>query len=267
MLMAACVVLAGCATQNPEASQGDDSLAPIPSVAFTARDYAFDGPETIPAGYVNVSLANEGQELHHIQFLRAPPNMTANAAVAEASANEWPDWAVLFGGPNVAVPGGPPREATVRLVPGTYVLACYIPTADGTGHAALGMVKAVTVEQPASTTKQPAPADVEIVLDDFTITPATNLTTANRWAHVTNVGQEPHEATLFRLHGNASTEDLLAAFEPGGNGTMPGEAAGGTSFLSPGREVWVPLELEAGRYTFICFIHLEQGMWKEFEVA
>ena len=40
------------------------------TVVFVAHDYGFRGPDQIPACLTPVRILNEGQDLHHIQFLR-----------------------------------------------------------------------------------------------------------------------------------------------------------------------------------------------------
>ena len=58
------VALAACgaeATPTP-------SPTPVPQinqVSFTAIDYGFNGPDSIPAGMTTISLVNEGEDLHH----------------------------------------------------------------------------------------------------------------------------------------------------------------------------------------------------------
>jgi len=57
------------------------------TVTYTARDYAFDGPETIAAGWKIVALLNEGKDLHQIQFLKLPEGKTAADFRDEITAN------------------------------------------------------------------------------------------------------------------------------------------------------------------------------------
>jgi hypothetical protein len=51
--------------QSPAARRGGDE-----SVVFVAHDYGFMGPDRLPAGLTTVRIVNEGQDLHHIQFLK-----------------------------------------------------------------------------------------------------------------------------------------------------------------------------------------------------
>src|SRR5919205_417196 len=47
----------------------DNAVTP-PVIDIMASDYAFDAPDTLPAGLVTVRLMNHGQEPHHAQLLR-----------------------------------------------------------------------------------------------------------------------------------------------------------------------------------------------------
>src|SRR5262245_49703476 len=48
----------------------------IPRVAITARDYAFDAPNSVQAGVASYVLRNEGPEPHHAQFVRLNDGVT-----------------------------------------------------------------------------------------------------------------------------------------------------------------------------------------------
>ena len=55
----------------------------VNQVSFTAVDYGFEGPESIPAGITSITLVNQGRELHHQQLLKLPEGMTAIDLFAE----------------------------------------------------------------------------------------------------------------------------------------------------------------------------------------
>ena len=106
-------------------------------VDVVATDYAFkfDGP--IAAGRTSFVLTNEGKEAHFLLVAKLKEGVT----VEEALAMEDPE-AVIEGEweTGAAAPGGDDEEViTFDLEPGTYALLCFIPSADGTPHAALGM--------------------------------------------------------------------------------------------------------------------------------
>src|SRR5262245_35231120 len=56
-------------TQSSAAATQSSVVTP-PVIDIMASDYAFDAPDTLPAGMVTVRLMNDGQEPHHAQLLR-----------------------------------------------------------------------------------------------------------------------------------------------------------------------------------------------------
>ena len=92
--------------------------------------------------------------------------------------------------------------------------------------------------------------------------------------NVSNTGKELHEYALGRLDEGKTLDDVKEALESGEDD--PPEwfvDVGGVPLLSPGEELGLTRELEAGTYVFLCFIptpqgvpHVELGMLKSFEL-
>ena len=67
-------VLSACSTKEETPGQ---NLAAAPNVvSLTATEYAFEAPDTIPAGWTNFRLANRGQEVHYGHIVRLEPGRT-----------------------------------------------------------------------------------------------------------------------------------------------------------------------------------------------
>jgi hypothetical protein len=61
---------AALAPRSSEASAaGEEPRAPK-VVTITARDFAFDAPDTLTAGLTTIRLVNQGPDLHHVQLIR-----------------------------------------------------------------------------------------------------------------------------------------------------------------------------------------------------
>lgn len=92
---------------------------------------------------------------------------------------------------------------------------------------------------------------------------------------ISNVGQEFHEYALGRLDEGKTIDDVRALLESGQED--PPEwfrDVGGVPLLSPGEELGLTRELEAGTYVFLCFLpspkgvpHVTLGMLKSFELT
>ena len=109
-------------------------------VDVTATEFAFDiGP--VEAGRTSFVLANEGAEAHFLLLVKLAEGVTLEDALAGEFAEgmtegEWET--------NIAS-AGDDEAITFDVEPGTYGLLCFLPTADGTPHAMLGMQREITV--------------------------------------------------------------------------------------------------------------------------
>jgi hypothetical protein len=141
------LALASSACDKPAPAAGappaQEAAAPAPTVVtVTARDFAFDAPDEIPAGQVTFRFRNDGPDLHHLQLVRLLEGKTpADLQQAMRTPGPLPSWAQLAGGPNAASPGKETRETTV-LPAGNYAMICFIDTPDHVPHVMKGMAKA-----------------------------------------------------------------------------------------------------------------------------
>ncbi len=242
---------------------------------FIAEDYAFTGPEQLESGWHRVRLINRGRDVHQVQFLALPPGKTV-ADVERALASRspsLPNWLRRHGGVNSVAPGDE-ASVSIQLDPGDYLLLCGIPDVAGRPHAMRGMVRALRVAE-AAPSGEPAPrADATLRLNDFVFVMSGPLHAGSRTVHLVNDGRQAHEVVLIRLAAGASAKEFIARYRPGGLPNSAGWEAGGLTGLDPGREGYVHLELEPGRYGLLCFLadpvtgapHFSRGMWMDIEV-
>ena len=244
------------------------------AVVFVARDYGFSGPDRLPAGRTTVRIVNEGQDLHHIQFLKLLRGKSASdfrAAIA-ADAGRLPSWVEHAGGPNAHLPGSE-AAATVNLTEGDYVLICWIPDKNGVPHVVLGMQKALSVRGGKPTkvsTPQPA---VSVKQVDYQFILSKPIRAGLQTIEVRNHGTQPHELVVVRLSPGASVQDVVASFEPGASGPPKGVLVSGITGIEKGERVTFTGEFEPGQYGLICFIpdatgrpHFLRGMTTELTV-
>jgi hypothetical protein len=143
---------------DPAASE---STAPTPSasedamsdaVTYTATEYAFDGPDILPARKVTITLVNDGQEPHEMVLFpveegRGPEDVLEFIEENPKLNGPPPSWVLGEGTGTFAKPGKTADPVSSRLEPGTYLAVCFVSTkqSDGTPHAALGMISEITV--------------------------------------------------------------------------------------------------------------------------
>jgi len=157
------VVLGACtkSTTTTGASPQTAPAKPGP-VTYTAHDFSFEGPATLPAGTKEITLENAGAQKHQLVFVRLDKNQdwTAQDAIdyINENPNAEPKWAVVVGAtqpikPNDSVPvgfgdftGKPKIDPNASLEPGSYLVMCFVGDPQTKqSHAELGMVEKVTV--------------------------------------------------------------------------------------------------------------------------
>ncbi|MEP7152409.1 MAG: hypothetical protein ABI856_11915 [Nitrospira sp.] len=252
-----------------------ESPAQAQVVSFSAEEYAFNGPEEVETGWQMVRLINHGHDVHQVQFLGLPPGKTVDD-VKQALAGRLPrlpNWLRRHGGVNSVAPG---HEASVviHLDPGKYVLLCGIPDATGRPHAMQGMVRSLQVSGPGSRVVAPPQSHKTVSLKDFSFSLSEPLQVDDHILRLFNEGTQAHEMVVIRLAEGASTQDFLTSYRPGGARNPAGAEVGGMTGIDPGREAYVHLDMQLGRYGLICFLadpvsgtsHVVHGMWMDLDV-
>lgn len=244
------------------------------TVTITAHDYSFEAPYWLASGAVTLRLVNKGMEFHHIWLLRIDHGKTAADFIEamKTAHGKLPIWARDIGGPNAPAPGAE-ANATIDLEPGTYLLACAIPSADGVPHVMKGMVHTMTVTKGSRRAALPR-ADVTLMLRDYNFTTSVPLTAGQRIIEVRNYGRQAHEIEMVRLAPGKHAADVLRWLEQP-ESAAPGMPLGGVSPLASGGRSQFTVNLEPGRYAMICFLpdaadgkpHFMHGMMQEVEVG
>jgi uncharacterized cupredoxin-like copper-binding protein len=244
-------------------------------VTLIASDYAFSGPDTIPAGVTTLRMVNTGREPHQAGLIRADSGKTiADLEAAMSAPGAPPAWAVFVGGANLVVPGDT-SNATQLLTPGRYVFICFIPSPDGKPHFAKGMMRPLVVKGPAPSGASEPAADNRIVLNDYGFQIARPVTAGAHVFRVENVGPQLHEVMVLVLAPGKSSADLLAWERGGMKGPAPARPIGGIVGLTPGEHATFTLTLAPGQYLLGCFVpdakdgkaHLAHGMLQAFAVS
>jgi len=249
--------------------------APVaPIVTVTAHDYSLELPDTLPAGAVTLRLVNLGKEFHHVWIARLEAGHTVDDVLKTLAARKsMPSWLKDAGGPNAPRPEGGEATATVTLQPGSYIVACLIPSKDGVPHLMKGMVRQLTVVETTRPARTPE-ADAIMTLRDYTFFLSRPLSAGKHVLEVRNEGTQWHEFELVQLAPGKTPQDVIDFIERG-IGTPPGLPLGGVSPLAAGRTSYMHVDLEPGRYALICFLpdrkdgraHFQHGMTQEFQVS
>lgn len=134
-----------------QAADGPSADAPTADLTIRLKDFSFDMPETLPAGYTTIQVVNDGPEAHEWNIMRLAEGMTLEDAQQYLAAPEGPPPFLLVGGMN-GLSAGLTGFVETDLLPGTYIAICNIPSPanDGHAHATLGMIKEFTVTGPTA---------------------------------------------------------------------------------------------------------------------
>lgn len=294
----AAAAIALCACSQKEAAKPDSpkvaqegaavskaSYDPTTHVAVLhTKDFAFDAPDSVNAGWTTFHLLNDGPSIHHVQFVRLDSGKTVQDLVPALDAviagkAPPPAWLTFVAGPNAPNPGAE-SDATIHLDTGTYAIVCLVDIPSHVAHFDKGMVRILKVTSATATPAAEPTADVTVALADYKFTTTGPLTAAG--AHtfkVSNDGPQPHEVEIVRFAPGKTMKDLgdfmAAAMSPQGpSGPPPGDLIGGVSAGLPKQVSYFTTNLTPGKYAMLCFIndmkdgkpHLEHGMVKEFEV-
>ncbi len=277
LLLALAGILAACgesATTNP--STTPIATQSIPRITITTKDFAFDIPESISTGYVNVTVVNNGTEDHQAQFARL--NNDATLDQFKEALKKGPEAALPLvttaGGISIVKPGQS-QEITLNLAEGQYVALCFLAGQDNVAHTEKGMIDYFKVTGPSNVGQVSVPkADIDVVLKDFTFGLPDTIKAGPLTLKVTNEGPQPHEMAIMKLAPGKTIDDLKAALQSQSSGPPPGEFVGGAGALAQGSSAWFKTNLEPGNYVAICFVpdpasgkaHAELGMITPFSV-
>jgi hypothetical protein len=274
---AAALILAGAAfSRINDRPAPEGSLANPTEVTVIARDYSFDAPATVPAGYVKLRMVNRGREAHHVQLIKLAPGKTIAdfqlAMQAMLAGGTAPAWVTELGGPGAADPRGE-ANATTYMPAGEYVLVCWVPAPDGKPHVAHGMMRPLTATARKRVTGAPPRADATIRLVDYGFDMKLPVRAGRRTFEVWTDAPQPHEVLLVRLNQGATAAQFLRWVDAPA-GPPPGSFVGGVSGLAPHERAYFTADLRRGTYTLVCFVsdhkdgkpHILHGMFRDITV-
>jgi len=280
--------------QEPDAPSTAE-VEPI-AVTYVATEYAYDGPESLEAGWTHITLDNQGELAHDFILVKLDEGKSIEDVMAALEAEGPPEWAEFYGG----VSAEPATSASyyVELVPGNYVALSFGAAEDAPPDAAQGMIANLTIAEaggPAGELLLPE-EDASVDLVDYAFGVQGTIGKGDQLLKVSNKGTEMHEIIAFHLKDGMNMEDFMTALESdmGGedeasaeesSGEDSGESVSGkeppfeqigSTFLSPGISTLVNMEFaEPGTYVFICFLpspnnemqpHFAMGMVEEITV-
>ena len=243
------LTLTACGDDDDDGGGGEDQSSAAP-LAIVATDKGIQAPASVEAGVVEISLQNEGKQNHEAQLIRLDDGHTADEALKAitSESSKIPDWFVDGGGVGTVKPGGEARTVTQALEPGTWAI----------------LDTDAQKPQSASLEVTGEPVDAELPEAEATVTSSeykfetSGLKPGSNTILHENAGKELHHVIASPVKPDATAEAVLKFFETEEKSADPflkGEAGDvGTSVLDSGQSQVTDLELEQGKYAFMCFI-------------
>lgn len=268
-------------------------------VEVVATDFAFQAPDTIPAGWTTLRLHNQGAQTHFVVLDHLPDGRTLSdfasavampfdsawnglqrgtlekADVAPLLGNLLPEWFAEVrqtGGVGLLAPGEQ-ATATIQLEPGTYVLECYVKAPDGTFHTALGMARQLTVAERRSAAGPPT-ADLEVAFADGAMTAPASIEpgrqiVAVHYRHAAE-GLLANDVHVARLPEGIDADSVVPWMDwmnvAGLRAPAPVSFLGGVQEMPVGNTAYFAVELTPGRYVWISE-NAGNGMVQTFTVG
>ncbi len=278
---------------------GCSKVADMEVVDVTAKDYSFHSRDTISSGWKTFRFNNEGHA-HHFFFLTLLPenvnfqdyindvssafgvtwdslksgmNQAQAGALLGSSLPGWYAKAKTMGGVGIIAPGKS-EETTIKLVPGNYVMECYIKTEDGRFHGELGMIKPIYVTEEISDAEEPSNANYDITVSNNNMETSGNILQGLNTVAVHfkehpqyGLGNDVHVVRLLNDTNLDSVINWMNWMNIDGLRTpSPAVFYGGTQEMPVGYTSYFTVDLDPGTYAFISETARDQNMVKEFSV-
>jgi len=185
---------------------------------------------------------------------------------------EWYGSVIPMGGTGLII-GGKTAVTTLNLVPGNYVMECYIKASDGRFHTSLGMIRPLTVSE-VSSDMSPPKADIELALSNFEIA-VTGEVSAGPHTIAVHFNEPPpyglgNDVHLVRLNTETELNKVIEWMDwmnmTGLQSPAPAEFLGGVQEMPAGTTAYFTVVLEPGRYAWIAESSADKGMVDEFFV-
>ncbi len=253
-------------------------------LSYAVENDRIVGPTEITSnGYQPITLTNQTDNPVDVVFFRLKEGATLNAfktalqafykVVGPQTEDVRPEVEAMmplvdgYGGAQIA----PSGESTiyVRLEPGTYDIEVS-PIVGGDIY--LSQTLTVTNGEKVS----PPQADLSLHMADFQFDFPKALNAGPQLWKVSNTGEQPHFAYLYKLNKGVSTENFMTWMQTAGpeSGPPPAEDADFIQFLTAGQTFYKEVDLAAGNYVALCFLpdletntpHVELGMISSFTV-
>ncbi len=271
LLLAASLTLALAACgQSPAPAP-----AALPEVTVTASATGDTLPGALTSGLVAVTLQNTDQRPHSAEFVRLRPDVTQDAVQSALAAGDFETLGTLVveSGSTPEVQAGGSGRVILDLLAGDYLVVDESANPDDppviAAHVSVTPRSGPAVAEPQ--------ADLTVNASDFAFDLPGNLHAGPQLWQFVNVGAQPHEVFVVKLHDGKTVDDVKAFLdEPQPDFSQaPADYVTGIPPIGAGLREFYPITLDAGRYVAVCGVmdpatgepHDDLGMIMAFTVT
>jgi hypothetical protein len=280
-------ILGSCDTQKEESV-----------VEVVARDFNFVVADEISSGWKTFKFTNTGHAEHFFLLDLLPDSITFNQFITDVGhqfdkvfdsikagksreeaigmlVERIPQWYFTsvkqMGGTGIISPGES-TTVTLKLIPGNYVIECYIKE-KGVFHTALGMARPIKVTEEKSSLTPPK-ENYEITLSNFKYETEGELKAGENTIAVhfkehpdAGLGNDVH---LVRLEEDTNIDDVIYWMDwmniKGLESPAPVKFLGGAQEMPVGYTSYFTVNLDPGNYAWIAESSAARGMVELFTV-
>lgn len=249
------LLVAGCGEdeKKPDKNATAAPTAVVLELSGSKKDQKIKAPASVKAGTVEISLKNNAQAPDAAQLVRVEGDHSPQETLK--AGNAWgdngkplPDWIKLAGGAPSTKPGQT-GTATQSLSPGNYLVLAL----DGDAYAQMKVTGSPSGTAPTSAQKVDA--------KEYSFT-ASGLKAGKQKVQFENTGKQPHFMVGGPLRKGVTIEQAKKEFQsdkPSGPPPFDEKHALQTTILEGGTSQVADLDLQKGKYLFVCFIPDRQG--------
>ncbi len=289
------------ADKAPEIKLEEKAGPEIIEVVTNVMD--FQVRDTIKSGWNTFKYINRSNEPHFILFDKYPEGKSiadtkaqvmppfdkgmeliieGNIDDAMAAFGELPEWfsQIVFSGGSGMISPAKTNTFSINLLPGYYIIECYVKMADGKFHSSMGMVKELIVlnedsgAQPPESTVQVNISSTEGTRIDGEFKKGVNVVRVNFEDQIVHENFVGHDVNLVQFGDNADKQALEAWMNwatPTGLMTPSPDGVtfmGGTNESPAGSVQYFTANLSPGNYALISEVPnaAEKNMFVEFTV-
>ena len=253
------MVLIGCKDHNSKVGEIKSELetGKIEKVTVSITENSFEAPENVPAGYVDIELVNQTNELHSAHLIKLEDGYSTKQLIkayvdSSRTGGARPSWMIHRGG---VISENGKANVTLLLEPGNYTWVCVMGS-DTEPHFAGIEHKGVVVSGRVDDQIELPKPDVTIVMTDENHQLNSKIKSGSQAIDVVNSGSKYHLAAISKLNPDATQKDVINWFSTFA-GPPPAKGVGVTSAIGPGLSARLNLNFEPGTYVLYCMANAE----------